>query len=83
MEKYNCYVQKKEVTLSVTQSFILKCVNVLEIFVPVPTSAEMDGDRESRRPHLFHPIRCLELCCDPVGVVHPRCNSIPRGGLEL
>ena len=43
MEKYNCYVQKKEV-IGILSSILFNCWVSLIIFYAVPSAAEMDGN---------------------------------------
>ena len=54
VEKYNCYVQKKEVALPNTQVPVSKRIRILVTYFSVPPSTKMDGNREPPRPHIFH-----------------------------
>ena len=47
MEKYNCYVQKKRVGLSIASKHSLILLQILIFRLTVPPASEMDGDRES------------------------------------
>ena len=61
----------------------LTCLHWSRTYLTVPSAFEMDGDRESSWPHIFHSLGRLELRSYLMGVVHSRYNSIPGNGLEF